>query len=291
MSTRYWLDANGDWNNTANWSGATVPITGDTVYILSGSQNIATNLNQSSVALANLVIGMGFTGTIGTSSAYLQISATKWTIGAPQSGNAAAVGSGRIKIDFGSNAYSGIVLGVSNTTSDIGYEAVRILGSNAGNVLVMEAAGGTVGVGTTLATETANVSEADVSAGTLNYGYGVTAGTVNVSANATFNTNSVPTTVTVAAGGTATIGGLGEVTTANSGGTMYLNNRPASGSMAGTVNIYYGGTVDFSKNSVAATVDTLNHYKGGTLNVNPAKPGAITFTTRNLINGGTLVLS
>lgn len=50
---------------------AATPVTGDDVYILFGSANITSGLNQTGVALNSLTIG--FNGSIGTDSASLQI--------------------------------------------------------------------------------------------------------------------------------------------------------------------------------------------------------------------------
>lgn len=73
MATRTWLDSNGDWEDTDNWSGATAPVTGDTVIIASGSQNITTNLDQSAVDELTIIIGEDFQGTIGTSGTNLEV--------------------------------------------------------------------------------------------------------------------------------------------------------------------------------------------------------------------------
>lgn len=75
MATRSWTDGgtDGNWNSTANWSGATVPIAGDTVIIDTSSRSIQTNLDQSAVTLARLEIGSGFTGKIGTSANFLRV--------------------------------------------------------------------------------------------------------------------------------------------------------------------------------------------------------------------------
>lgn len=291
MASRYWLDSSGDWNATANWSGATVPVTGDTVYILSGSQNIATNLNQSTVTLANLIIGMGFTGTIGTSSAYLQISSTLWSVGVPaQTGS--PTGSGRIKIDFGSAQFTGTIFNTSNSQTDANFEPVRILGSHASSKITVLA--GLVGVGTTLATETATINQADVDGGKLQYGFGVTWVTVNVAAQATFFSQSgggTSAVLTTAPSSTATVNGSTKIVTVNAGGTTNLNMRPGAGDVATTINLYATGTIDFTGNPATGTIGTLNHYKGGTWNNSPAAPNHVTATALSKINGGSIVLS
>lgn len=291
MSTRYWLDVSGDWNATANWSAATVPVTGDTVYILAGSQNIATNLNQSGVTLAAFIVGMGFTGTIGTAAAYLQISSTLCSIGVPaQTGQ--PNGSGRIKIDFGSAQTTTTIVNTSNSTTDTNYEPVRLLGSHASNKIAV--LGGLVGVGTTLATETATVSQADVDGGRLNYGFGVTWVTVNVAAQATFFSQTgggTSAVLTTAPNATATVNGTTKIVTVNAGGTTNLNMRPGSGDIVTTINLLSTGTVDFTGNPGTGTIGTLNHNAGGTWNNSPASPNHVTATALNKINGGTSKLT
>ena len=73
MATRIWQDVDSNWTNTANWSGATVPVAGDTVRILNGNKNITTNVDQSAVNITYLVVGPDFAGTIGTPTTPLKI--------------------------------------------------------------------------------------------------------------------------------------------------------------------------------------------------------------------------
>lgn len=79
MATRTWSDsaADGDWTNTANWVETTVPISGDDVYIVSGSVDIDGD-DQNLVTLDSLTVGQKYTGSIGTSGVKLQISATNF---------------------------------------------------------------------------------------------------------------------------------------------------------------------------------------------------------------------
>ena len=76
MTVRIWSGAAGDslWNTVGNWDTG-VPITGDDVYIISGSASI-NGYDASAVTLDSLVVGSQYTGTIGTSGAKLQVSAT-----------------------------------------------------------------------------------------------------------------------------------------------------------------------------------------------------------------------
>ena len=63
------------WTNTANWSPAQLPISGDSVFIVSGSVDI-TGVDQNLIVLARLVVGTKYSGSIGSSGTKLQISAT-----------------------------------------------------------------------------------------------------------------------------------------------------------------------------------------------------------------------
>jgi len=63
------------WTNTANWSPAQLPISGDSVFIVSGSVDI-TGVDQNDIVLARLVVGTKYSGSIGSSGTKLQISAT-----------------------------------------------------------------------------------------------------------------------------------------------------------------------------------------------------------------------
>jgi len=75
MADRYWLDVNGNFQDTSNWSGGAVPVDGDNIFILEGSQDIVTNVDLTGVsasdAPAKLVIGDQFVGNIGTSGSPL----------------------------------------------------------------------------------------------------------------------------------------------------------------------------------------------------------------------------
>src|SRR6185437_13069021 len=112
----------------------------------------------------SLTISQTFTGTIGTASTsgtfgYWKIGATTWTIGTPSGDGIAAIGSGRIKVNFGSAVFAGTVL-ATGSSIDPGAEPVRVKGSNASNKLFV--LGGRVGVATNLPGETATLAEVDV---------------------------------------------------------------------------------------------------------------------------------
>jgi hypothetical protein len=302
MSSYFWSSTSStDPTLGANWTKSdgttgTAPANGDDVTIaaIPGVQlaSIAA-ADMSAVTLNSLTVSQTFTGTIGTTSTsgtfgYWKIGATTWTIGKPSSDGSSATGSGRIKIDFGSGAFTGTVL-ATGPSADSGLEPVRIKGSNAGNKLYV--LGGRVGVATSLPGESATLAEVDVNGSTAvcNLAAGVNWTNANVSSGGTLNVNSGSTgTLSISPGSTATAQGAAAIATINAGGNAFLNHRPASGAAVTTLNLYPTGTADFSQNPANVTVATLNHQKGGTLTANPANPGHLSVTTRNLINCGTL---
>jgi hypothetical protein len=245
----------------------------------------------SAVTLASLTISMTYTGTIGNTgtgaSTYLKVSATTWTIGVPATDGSQAQGSGRIKIDFGSNQFTGTILNSSNNTSDTSSPPVQIKGTHASNKLYVLS--GKAGVATATPGETSTISELDVvgSQTQVTCGSGVTLTTVNASGGGKVTTNTAMTTLTIGAGSAVTTYGSVAVTTINNAGIVNLNNRNG-GTAATTINNYAGATVDCSGAPAALTVTTLNAYPGSTVKVNGANPGHLTVTTTSLKNVGTI---
>jgi hypothetical protein len=305
MAFYYWSSTSStDPTLGANWTAAdgstgVVPANGDDVTIAAIPGVALANIgdgNMSGVTLNSLTISQTFTGTIGTNSTsgamgYFQIGATTWTIGTPSGNGTAAVGSGRIKIDFGTIPFAGVVLATGSSV-DQGAEPVRIKGSAGGNLLYV--LGGRVGIATNLPGETANLSEVDVVGSTAfcNVGAGVTWLNANVSAGATLTLNSGSTgTLSVSSGSTVTTRGAGPIATVNASGTLYLNHRPNGSDAISTLNLYPSGSADFSQFPSSVGVTTLNHERGGVLIANPANPSHLVVATRNLINCGTLTAS
>ena len=74
MATRIWQSTDGDWANTASWSGAAVPADGDSVYFPpSNSQAVTSGLGQSSIELVDMIVHPGFTAAIGSTGTLLDI--------------------------------------------------------------------------------------------------------------------------------------------------------------------------------------------------------------------------
>lgn len=102
MAQKTWTGASsdGDWSNAANWYSTAVPGAGDDVRIPSGTGNITAGLDQSAVALGDVIVEDGYTGQIGSlvtggsTSAYLQIDPDRFEF----------AGTGRALINLGSAA-------------------------------------------------------------------------------------------------------------------------------------------------------------------------------------------
>lgn len=289
--------AGANWTKTDGTTG-TAPTTGDTAYIVPIAGVTLSNISfadMSAVTLAALYINppQGMTiGTFDTTSGnyfgYWKISATVWVIGT-QDGTP-STGSQRIKINFGSVAYTGLVTQTSNSSIDQGYAPLRILGTSSSNVLSVLA--GNVSVGMNLPGETSDLSGGvNVSSGLLTLGAGVTWVTANVTASATLVTNSGGTTLNVSQSGTATLNGTAIVTTVNTAGAVFHNARPASGAGTTTATLTNTGVMDFTGNPAAVTVTTMNQYGGSVVRANPANPGHLTVTTRNLKLCGSITAS
>jgi len=302
MSTYFWTSTSStDPTLGANWTKSdgttgTAPANGDDVFIqaIAGVSLASIGAaDMSAVALNSLTISQTFTGTIGSAATtgtfgYWKIGATTWTVGTSSPDGTSFSGSGRLKLDFGSAAFSGTVI-ATGASADSGAEPLRIKGSNSGNKLYV--LGGRVGVATNLPGETATLSEVDVagSNAVCNLGPAVTWTNANVANGGTLTTNNGSTgALSIASGATATTQGTGAIATVNAGGTVTLNHRPTSGAAITTLNLYPTGTADFSQNPSAVTVTNLNHHKGGVLNANAANPGHLTVTNRTLVNCGTL---
>lgn len=302
MSTYFWTSTSStDPSVGANWTKSdgttgTAPTTGDDVVVTAVPGSTLANIGASDmhlVTLNSLTINQSFTGTIGAAGVggYWQISATTLNIGTPGAGLNGNVGSGRIKIDLGTAA-STINVYQTGDSTDTGYEAVRIKGSNASNVLNMMSAGST-GIGTNQPGETATVATVNVTGtnAVCNLGAGVTWTNANVASGGALTTNSGSSgTLSVAANSTATLYGTAKVTNINTSGTVTHNVRPAAGNGSDTVNVYSGGGIDYSGDPANVTIGTTNAYANSAIRRSPANPGHLTMTAFNMIEAGTLAI-
>jgi len=242
-----------DYNCIGNWAQAAIPVANDLV-LITGTSNITYGLNQSSVEVDGFYVMPGYSGTIGTASAYLQIdvdNATRFEFS----------GTGTSYIDVGGAAISPII---KKTKTATGGQAGLYLKGSA--LVTIDQQSGVVRYDSTTFTTlyvgsasscTAYVASTCTVTTVQNMG-----GTIVLECAATTVNNQ---------SGTLTTEGSGAITTLNcDAGTVYSNS---SGTVT-TVNAD-GGTVDFSKNRVARTVTTMN-FRGATVKYDA---NVMTFTT------------
>jgi hypothetical protein len=294
--TYYWSSISStDPTNSANWTKedgttGTLPATGDTVYVvpIAGLTLAAINAaDQHSIVLAALYVSQGFAATIGTNAApggYWQIGASKVFLGVPVLSGSQPTGSGRIKIDLGSNASVVTIYNTGSQPTDAGFQPTRIIGSA---ITTINQSLGIFGLATNAPSETSTVTNVNVTGGTCTLGGGVTWTTATcasaVSGQGTLNINSAGTTLTSSSGATVNVNGTGAITTVNAGGQTNLNNRTGSTDVT-TLNLYSSGVANFAGNPSSTTIGTMNQYGGGAIGLAPAVPNQLTITTTGRFN-------
>jgi hypothetical protein len=260
----YWAGAasgSASWNTPGNWSLGTVPVTGEHVRLRNSAALIDTGLAQSAVTLASFVQEPTFTGAVGGASTALAISMTLWRLEG---------GITRFNVDFGTNAFTGTVLGAGGS-ADTNLKPVRVKGVHASNVLnVLD---GDVGVAMNTPADTATLGDINVEGGTVEISRGVTYTNLNNKGGDVIA--HIGGTTLTSRDGTTTTRDTGTFTTVTAiGGQLYLNHRPAAGNMVGTLNAH-GAEVHFEQNPSAGTIGTTNLRAG---RVSMFSPTQITFT-------------
>jgi len=78
MATRVWQSSDGNWGNTASWTGAAVPVSNDIViFPENNAVSVTSGLSQAAVDLDALITKPGYIGNIGSSGTHLSISADR----------------------------------------------------------------------------------------------------------------------------------------------------------------------------------------------------------------------
>lgn len=260
------------WNDTNNWDGAAVPITGDTANVNLSLGSVLHGLDQNGVTLASLniyttsqtsnTLGLPVINAAGYTEyldQYLKISATVWVIDA---------NSPRVKVDFGANAFSGEVR-QSGSAPDQPTPAVLLKGTSTSNVLDCN---GTVGFAYYYGEAGAAATITNGPNGTLALGSGVTTATT-ITNLGTIVTNGAFTTF-YQSGGIATVNAAPGATTIDvSGGTLQAR-------MSGTTtNVLVGpGTLDATSDVTARTFTNTTIRPGGIINDLPNP--TITYTNK-----------
>jgi len=289
MANRIWVGNavahQGDWSwddsgasfATSNWideTGAKVakPADGDDVYFENASRSVTSGYGQSAITLGSLNIAQSYTGEIGSTSAYMQVSADVVNIGLQGQG-ANGTGSRRIKLDLGSDQATVNVLATSASSLDTGLPVVRLLGTHASNVL--NVVSGSVGVAATSSGEVSTMAAVNVGAGIVTLGAGCSLTAIDIGKGGRVtNLGAAATTVNVC--GTAAIYtayGSGAHTTINVDAGSVVYNSSGTITTAAVL-----GTLDLSSDPAGKTITNCKVYKGATLLLSNGTPLAHTFT-------------
>ncbi|MBN1435681.1 MAG: hypothetical protein JW936_01275 [Sedimentisphaerales bacterium] len=250
-----------DYNTAANWSPAGVPEAADDVYFENDDTDILYGLDQSAVDLSSFNVAQSFTGTLGTTSAYLQIDADDVRIGY-HNGPGRPSGSSRIRLDLGSNECDTVIenAGTASSTSDC---AINLLANNSSSDV--EIRKGKVGLGN-LYGETAT------------FGVVMIHYTSNPRSDCEVYVGAGVTLTTIYTAGVTRIEGLvttinamyGTLTTEGANGYTAVNvygaaaNLNAAGTIA-TLKGYNGAVIDLTKSHIARTVTDTKLEPGAKL--------------------------
>lgn len=247
MADKLWLGnvgTAGDYSVAANWSPSGVPSAADNVSIPAGSPSITAGLDQSAVAIGSFTVERGYTGAIGTSSAYLQIDPDSFEFS----------GTGTAYIDIGSAAISPTIR--TTATATTGNAGLYLLGSA---IATLHVEGGNVSVAHFIG-ETSTIATARINGGAVRLNSGVTLTTLLVNGGSA-TLRAAATTITIN-GGTVATEGSGAVTTVNANAGTF--DSGSSGTI--TTLAIAGGVADFSGSAVSRTVTTTTvASNGGTL--------------------------
>lgn len=244
-----------------NFSGATLPANSDDVFIGGTSVGVLYGLSQSAVTLGLLDIRADFTGEIGlpeinASGAYYEYRDTHLKISASvlKIGDGVGQGSGRIKIDLGTNACDATIFS-TGSPADQDEAPVHLVGAHASNQL--QVISGQVDVAM-LPGYTAEWPTIFASNGTVRCGAGVTLTTVESAGNSQIETRSTMTTLRLRDNGRVVHYG-GNITTADLNGGVLVIRANAAMTIA-TLNGYAGRSLDLSQADGAVTVTDMNVY-------------------------------
>lgn len=261
-----------DWSDAENWSTGTVPVDSDVVIIENSNVDILYGLAQSDIQPASLTIKSTYTGKIGLPRynsigyaeylpTYLAIGPTVLTIGDGE-GN----GSGRIKIDTGTDAVTCHVY-KSGTRQETGIPSILLKGTSASNVFRINR--GDVGLAF-FEDETANAITINVGYVTnqtgdakLTIGPGLThaaTGVLTLTGGKCFCDSALINAVV--RGGELTLDGTATVAALTlRGGTCYYR----SSGTATAITAESGGVLDFSTGSAAVTITNATFDSGATV--------------------------
>lgn len=269
MATKIWVGTTGDVNTAGNWSPSGVPAAGDDVYVPAGSGSMSNNMDALKTAtlggaLGTVEVEAGYTGTIGSKSAYWQFTPTAFRF----------AGTGAAHIDIEAAAISPDIRATATAQSGGAVPGLVLKGSAIATLSVV----GSCSVGVAFyGGETSTITTARVVGGSasLVLGSGVTVTTVQC-ASGSLTLKAACTTLDIQ-GGTATTLGGGAIT------TVTLDAGAANLLASGTITTLTqaGGTAELLGSGSARTITTMNH-NGGTIRYDK---DVVTITTYNRKSG------
>lgn len=267
MADKVWVGTTGDLGTAGNWSPSGVPAAGDNVYIPAGSGSItgssALSTASLSGALGTVEVEAGYTGTIGSRTSYMVLSA----------GTFRFAGKGTSYVNLEASAISPDIRATATPTSSDGVGLYL-----KGSALATLSAVGDCAIGLAyFGGETSTVTTARVvgPSARLTIGAGVTATTIQV-LSGTGTVKAGCTTLDVQGGMVTTLGSGAITTVTVDAGTANLNSSGTITTLTQT-----GGSVDMLGNGAARTVTTMNH-NGGLLRYDK---DVVTITTYNRKSG------
>jgi len=248
------------WDNAANWSTNSVPASGDDVVFNSGNVACLYNLTQTAVTLQSLTLYQGYTGTIGlplyNNKGYYEYRATELAVSATtiNVGQLTGQGSGRIKLNVGSNACT-LNIYATGQPLEQGYPSLTWRGTSGSNVV--NANKGQIGIaffpGQTASVNNLNIGYVSNVAGDVQLTVGAGATLTTVTQNGGNVTLYGGMTTLLVAAGACTVYGTGAVSnlTVNQSGSVAWNS---TGTIGGNPIVADKGVLDFSKDQQAKTV-------------------------------------
>jgi len=241
-----------------NWSGDTVPVDGDTVYLENTDASILYDLDQSAIEPAALYVFMSYTGFVGLpklnqlGTEYPEYRADYLTIGPAilDVGRGEGTGSGRLKFDSGTDTCA---VTVHNTGSpeEPGIPALLWKGTHASNTFT---ARGNASCGIAFfGGESATVATLSVGGSAeVVCGIGCTLTTVNVDGQARLTLNSNVGGTLTQRGGEVTVNGSATAAQLTlRGGRLVYNS---TGTISGNTVLSGDAVLDFSQGVGAVTV-------------------------------------
>lgn len=253
------------WSVASNWSGATVPVNSDVVYIENSDVSILYGLAQSAVTLTSLNVAASYTGAIGLAEVnrsgssnyleyrdqYLAISATTMNVGSGD-GDGATL----LKINTGS-VQTTINCRLTGQGSDSTAPTFAWKGTHASSAVNLS--GGNFGA-SVYGGEAATIATLNVSGDSTFYGGpGLTLTTLNLAGGGAV-LNSGATTVVQYDGLLVIYSGAFTTLTVD-GGTCTYNS---TGTIT-TLNVGNAGVTQFANDLRTRTATNCNVYAGGSL--------------------------